>query len=37
MQLSELESEDGYSNKFEFHLTEDGLVVGSAERALVAI
>lgn len=37
LQLSELESEDDLIHKFEFLLTEDGLVVGSAEKALVAI
>lgn len=35
--LTELESEDGHSSKFDFLLTPEGLVVGSAERALVAL
>ena len=37
LQLTELESEDGCSNEFEFLLTPRGLVVGAAERALVAV
>lgn len=37
MQLTELQNEEGYSTKFDFLLTEEGLVVGTAERALVAL
>lgn len=37
LQLTELQNEEGYSTKFDFLLTKDGLVVGSAERALVAL
>lgn len=36
LQLSDLESEDGFGAKFKLLLAPGGLVVGSAERSLVA-